>query len=179
MNTMINRNIFAFGGLLAALALILPASAFAWVEYGAFYATPAPHSQLYYQPMYAYAATPVLNDYQSYPSARYPNYDTNPSYYSHGNNQFMPQYTYSASYPQYNNAYPQPYGGYQYGPYQPYGQNVSMFGQPVPYSYGYPTGDVEPWTGGQLCTFPDYDGRAICGSNPSQRIYDHWTGTWY
>jgi hypothetical protein len=165
-------------GLLAVVFSVLPLSANAYVEYGAFYATPAPHSQLYYQPMYAYAATPVLNDYQhnsyGYGSPQY-SYDTHPGYYAE--NYYLPQYqTYSHSYPQYNYAYPQAYNPI---PPAPYGQGANMYGQPVPYSYGYPTGETVPWTGGQLCEFPDYDGRALCGSNPNQWIYDPWTGTWY
>lgn len=179
--------ILSISGLCAVLALfVMPLSTQAFVEYGAFYATPAPNSQLYYQPMYAYAATPVLNQYQSHPgsySSGYgygsrSNYDSNPSYYSYANNHYMPQYTHSATYPQYNYAYPQQYNS-PYATYAPYGQNVNMYGQSVPYSYGYPTGDTMPWLGGQMCTFPDYEGRALCGSNPSQRIYDHWTGSWY
>jgi hypothetical protein len=168
--------------VLVAALIVMPSSVSAFVEYGAFYATPAPYSQLYYQPMYAYAATPVLNKYQQgsgYGYGSYTNYDTNPSYYSYANNQYLPQYgNYSASYPQYNYAYPQQYNN-PFATYAPYGQNVSQFGQPVPYNYGYPTGDTMPWIGGQMCVFPDYEGRALCGSNPSQKVYDYWTGTWY
>lgn len=162
----------------AIVFMISPSFAAAFVEYGAFYTTPAPHAQLYYQPMYAYAASPVLNNYQQYPSsyqsASY-SYNNSPGYY--GSNYYLPQYQgYSYTYPQYNYAYPQTYNPI---PPAPYGQNVNMYGQNVPYSYGYPTGETVPWIGGQLCEFPDYDGRALCGSNPNQWIYDPWTGSWY
>ena len=169
---------------LVFLGIAMPASAFAYVDYGAYYYTPAPNSQAYYQPMYAYSYAPVQNSapqqnqyvynsipqqYNQYPQQQYNQYPQQ---------QYSPQYSYNQ--PQYN-SYPS--NGYQqypsYNSYPQYGQNSNMYGQNVPYSYGYPTGDTVPWIGGQLCEFPDYDGRALCGSNPNQYIYDPWTGSWY
>lgn len=169
------RTIARIVSLFAIVFVTTPQFISAYVEYGAFYTTPAPYSQLYYQPMYAYAATPVLNNYQQYPSSGYGYSHTYPGYYA--DNYFLPQYQgYSHTYPGFNYAYPQTYNPI---PPAPYGQNINRYGQPVPYNYGYPTGDTVPWTGGQLCEFPDYNGRALCGSNPNQWIYDPWTGSWY
>ncbi|OGG72527.1 hypothetical protein A3A38_04175 [Candidatus Kaiserbacteria bacterium RIFCSPLOWO2_01_FULL_53_17] len=146
----------SFAALIIAVGL--PISAFAYVEYGAYYYTPS-YAQMYYQPMYAYAYSPMQNSQQNtyiqYPQQYSYNYNP-PSYGSH------PQYTY----PQYN--YPQ-YSYPQHGYYS----------QPSPYFYGYPTGDTVPWLGGPMCYFPDYGGRAACGSNPNQWVYDPWTGSWY
>ena len=47
-----------------------------------------------------------------------------------------------------------------------------------PGSYGTPTGDTIPYVNEPLCYYPDY-GRASCYTDPRQRIYDYWTGTWY
>ncbi len=159
----VNRHMKLPISIVSALIITvsLPAAASAWVEYGAWYHTPAPHSQAYYQPMYAYSYAPAQSS-----QSTYINYPQN-------------NYSYGWGAPSY--AYPQqPYMPYapQYS-YAPYGSNYNMYGQQVPYSYGYPTGETVPLIGGQLCDFPDYDGRALCGSNPNQRIYDHWTGTWY
>jgi len=158
------------------IAAGLPISTFAWVDYGAYYSTPGPYSQMYYQPMYAYAWAPSLSSSNHYPQQRssysapqysYPQYNNYPQQQQYNYPQYnqYPQQQYS--YPQYNT--PQ----YNYYPQQ------THYTQPVPYSYGYPTGDTAPWTGEQLCTFPDYNGRAACGSNPNQWIYDPWTGSWY
>ena len=143
----------------ALVVTVLPSFASAYVEYGAYYTTPAPYYQQYYQPMYAYSWSPAQSS---------SNHSYQPQYYG------APQY----SYPQYNsysqNYYPQQYTAPQYNYYP-----QQTYSQPVPYSYGYPTGDSVPWIGGQLCDFPDYNGRAACGSNPNQWIYDPWTGSWY
>jgi hypothetical protein len=214
MNTARSISYASVLGVLFAIAFILPTATQAYVDYGAFYSTPAPNSQTYYQPMYAYAASPVLNNqgpYQQqnqygYGAPQNQNqygYSMPQNQYSYGSqnqyiynntpiNQYQPQYQqqyypqqYSQqySYPQYN-SYPQygysSYPSSSYGStYGMYGQNSNMYGQNVPYSSGYPTGDTVPWIGGQLCEFPDYDGRALCGSNPNQYIYDPWTGSWY
>ncbi len=146
--------------LLAAVVLIMsPVAAQAAVNYGAWYYTPAPYNQPYYQPMSAYAYAPSQNTtiYQ-------PNYAYQPSYQSMS---YPQQYGYDG-YQGYSH-YPQNYGYGGYGHYT----------QPSPIHPGYGTGETMPWLGGELCTFPGYDGRAICGSNPRQYIYDHWTGTWY
>ncbi len=145
----------------AVLVIISPLAVNAYVEYGAWYQGPAPYYQQYYQPMYASAYAPSQNTtiYQ-------PNYQSQP--------QFL-----SMSYPQYG------YQNYGYGGYQNYSyypQNYGGYGyqaQPSPVHPGYRTGETMPWLGGELCTFPGYEGRAICGSNPRQYVYDHWTGTWY
>jgi hypothetical protein len=158
MNTMTAR--IGILGTALVFAAFLPLFADAWVDYGAYYYTPAPHSQAYYQPMYAYSYAPAQssqNTYINYPQQQ--NYSFGYGAPSYG----YPHYGYA---PQYQ------YPSYGYG-----GSN--MYGQNVPYSYGYPTGDTVPWIGGQLCEFPDYDGRALCGSNPNQWIYDPWTGSWY
>lgn len=174
----------------------VPASTFAWVDLGAYYFTPAPNSQVYHQPLYAYS---------SYGPARVSggSSGSGSGYGNQGGYGYAPQYT-SNNYPMQNNygygaqqynytpiSYSHGYGGSSYQPYsyyaptsyQPYGGyyggGMNMYGQNVPYSYGYPTGDTVPLIGGPLCTFPDHPGRALCGSNPSQRIYDPWTGTWY
>lgn len=165
-----------------SLVLVLPISASAYVDYGAYYYTPAPNSQAYYQPMYAYSASPVLNQgvgkqntYINYPQQNY-SYGYSQQQYSY------PQYNSYQQYPHYNSYPSYSYQQYQqypsYNSYQPYGGG-NMYGQNVPYSYGYPTGDTVPLIGGQLCEFPDYDGRALCGSNPNQWVYDPWTGSWY
>lgn len=156
--------------VLAALIITvsLPAAASAWVEYGAWYYTPAPHSQAYYQPMYAYSYSPAQGSQQN-------------TYIQHPQQQnYYPQQNYPSNWgqPSYG-YYPQNQYSYPNHSYAPYGSNVNMYGQQVPYSYGYPTGETVPLIGGQLCEFPDYDGRALCGSNPNQWIYDPWTGSWY
>lgn len=148
---------FMGSALLGFVALIVPFSTFAWVEYGAWYHTPQPYSQAYYQPMYAYAYAPQQGSQNTYINYGYPQQYS----YSHT----APSYNY---YPQYGYGYAPTYGYPQYG-YGSYG----------PSGYGYPTGDTVPWIGGQLCEFPDYNGRALCGSNPNQWIYDPWTGSWY
>lgn len=170
---------FATPLVLALVLGIVPAFASAYVDYGAFYSTPAPYSQMYYQPMYAYAASPVLNQGVGKQNT-YVNYSQqNYSYGYYPQQQYnYPQYNSYQQYPQYN-SYPQ-YQYPSYNSYQPYYGGGNMYGQQnVPYSYGYPTGDTVPLIGGQLCEFPDYDGRALCGSNPNQWVYDPWTGSWY
>ncbi len=177
---------------------ILPSAVSAYVDYGTYYQTPAPHSQLYYQPMYAYASSPVLNhqvsapqqnqySYNSYPQQNYypqQQYSQYGQYSQPYTQQYQPQqYSYN-QYPQYNSypysSYSQPWNqGYSNYSNGWSGQGVNMYGQNVPYSYGYPTGETVPLIGGPLCDFPDYDGRALCGSNPNQYIYDPWTGSWY
>ena len=157
MNTMTAR--IGLTSIFSALILVsfVPFLADAWVDYGTYYYTPAPHSQAYYQPMYAYAYAPAQSSQNTY--ITYPQQNS----FGYGAPAYAPQY-YTPSY-----SYAPTYG---YGGYNRYGQNV-------PYSYGYPTGDTVPWIGGQMCEFPDYDGRALCGSNPNQWIYDPWTGSWY
>lgn len=153
--------------LLAAVLIIMgPLTASAYVDLGAWYYTPAPYSQPYYQPLYAYSYAPSQNTtiYQ-------PNYQYQPSY------QYQqmghPQYGYqNYGYQNYGYGYPN-YQSYSYG--GGYGYQA----QPSPIHPGYRTGETMPWLGGELCTFPGYEGRAICGSNPRQYVYDHWTGTWY
>jgi hypothetical protein len=150
--------------LIAAVLIITgPLAADAAVNYGAWYYTPAPYNQPYYQPMSAYAYAPAQNTtiYQ-------PNYQYQPQYQSMSYPQYGYQ-NYGYGYPNYQNYsyYPQNYGSYGYQ------------AQPSPVHPGYPTGETMPWLGGELCTFPGYEGRAICGSNPRQYVYDHWTGTWY
>lgn len=160
---------FASASLFALFVMIaIPFMADAWVEYGAYYYTPAPHSQAYYQPMYAYSYSPAQSSQSTY--INYPQQN----YYPQQNNAFG----YGAPYSYQPYSYPQYYGAPSYG-FAPYGSYSNMYGQPVPYSYGYPTGDTVPLIGGQLCEFPDYDGRALCGSNPNQWVYDPWTGSWY
>jgi hypothetical protein len=158
-------------GTALVFAAFLPLFADAWVDYGAYYYTPAPHPQAYYQPMYAYSYAPVQssqNTYINQPQQQNYSFGYGAPSYGYPQNSYVPQYTPSYSYaPQYQ--YP------SYG----YGGGYNMYGQNVPYSYGYPTGDTVPLIGGQLCEFPDYDGRALCGSNPNQWIYDPWTGSWY
>lgn len=184
--------------ILATVFFATPHAVSAYVDYGTYYQTPAPHSQLYYQPMYAYASSPVLNHQMSAPQQNqyfYNSYPPQQNYYPqqqysqygqyaqpYSQQWYQPQqYSYN-QYPQYN-SYPS--YGQSWNPSQPnyanapYGQGVNMYGQNVPYSYGYPTGETVPLIGGQLCEFPDYNGRALCGSNPNQYIYDPWTGSWY
>lgn len=75
-------------------------------------------------------------------------------------------YGFSYYYPYLYNPYYYEYGTYGYGSSYYYGN----------YYYGYPTGDTV-W-GNQLCYYPSY-GRAYCGFDPNQTVYDPWTGTWY
>lgn len=180
--------------ILASSAGILPNVVSAYVDYGTYYQTPAPRSQLYYQPMYAYASSPVLNRQVSAPQQNqyfYNSYPQTQNYYPQQYQQPHMQYGQPYSQPYSYNQYPQSnsHSSYSYSqPWNPsypnysnapYGQGVNQYGQNVPYSYGYPTGDTVPLIGGQLCDFPDYNGRALCGSNPNQYIYDPWTGSWY
>ncbi len=174
MDTMTAR-IGSIGTTALVLAAFLPLFADAWVDYGTYYYTPAPHSQAYYQPMYAYSYAPVQSTQSTsinYPQQNYsygaPSYGYGAPSYGYPQNSYVPQQYYSPSY-----SYAPSYG------YGGYGGGYNMYGQNVPYSYGYPTGDTVPWIGGQMCDFPDYDGRALCGSNPNQWIYDPWTGSWY
>lgn len=160
---------------------ILPLSASAWGGYGAGYQGTASNYQPYYQPMqpmqpmYAYAYSPAQSYQSTYINYPQQNYSYGyPQQYSYGYG--APQYSYypqQYSYPQYN-SYPQ----YSYPNYG-YGGGYGGGGGYGPSGYGTPTGDTNPWLGGELCTFPGYDGRANCGSNPRQFVYDHWTGTWY
>jgi hypothetical protein len=156
----------------AFLLLFMPFSAFAMVEYGAWYHTPQPYSQTYYQPMYAYAYAPAQQGSQN-------------TYINYG---YPQQYSYNYAMPSYNSySYPQQYQYPQYNSYPSYNSYPYSYGYPSygggygygPSGYGYPTGDTAPWIGGQLCNFPDYNGRALCGSNPNQWVYDPWTGSWY
>lgn len=77
---------------------------------------------------------------------------------------YQPTYSYAPIYPT------------QQAYYGPYNANGSVR---YPYSYGTPTGDTVPIIGGALCYYSDYGGRAPCDSDPMQRIYDPWTGSWY
>jgi len=149
----------------AVLVVMSPFAASAYAEYGAWYQGPAPYYQPYYQPMYAHAYAPSQNT-----SIYQPNYQYQPQYQTMSYPQYGYQ-NYGYGYPSYQNYsyYPQNYGYGGYG-YQ---------AQPSPVHPGYPTGETMPWLGGELCTFPGYEGRAVCGSNPRQYVYDHWTGTWY
>ena len=156
--------------LLAAVLMIMsPLAASAAVNYGVWYHTPAPYSQPYYQPMSAYAYAPSQNTTIYQPSYQYQPQYQSMSYPQYGQNYGYSNYGYG--YPSYNSGF-QNYGYY---PQQNYGQ----YAQPSPVHPGFPTGETMPWLGGELCTFPGYEGRAICGSNPRQYVYDHWTGTWY
>ena len=153
---------------------VMPLSASARVDYGAWYTTPAPYHQQYYQPMYAYAYAPAQSSQNTY--INYPQQN-----YSYG--QYPQQNSYSYGAPSYN-YYPQQYSYPQYNTYPNYGYGGGYGGDNSyghsygPSGYGYPTGDTVPLIGGPLCEFPDY-GRAACGSNPRQFVYDSWTGTWY
>lgn len=146
--------------------IMSPVMAEAAVNYGAWYYTPAPSSQPYYQPMSAYAYAPSQNTTIYQPSYQYqPQYQAGyPQQYGYQN------YGYSYPTQQNYNYYPQNYG---------YGGGYGGYAQQSPVHPGYRTGETMPWLGGELCTFPGYEGRAICGSNPRQYVYDHWTGTWY
>lgn len=173
--------------ILVTVFFATPHRVSAYVDYGTYYQTPAPHSELYYQPMYAYASSPVLNHQVSAPQQNQYLYNSYPQTQNYHSQQYASQYQQPYTqqwYQPQQYSYPQ----YSYGQWNPtspnyanapYGQGVNMYGQNVPYSYGYPTGETVPLIGGQLCEFPDYDGRALCGSNPNQYIYDPWTGSWY
>ena len=93
-----------------------------------------------------------------------------PASYGYGGG-YGPNYGYG--YPTVTNGYyPQPSYGYSTGPYAGYyGANNP------PIDVGYYTGDHDTF-GGAICYYADY-GRADCGSNPRQPVYDAWTGTWY
>ncbi len=171
---------FMRSGAIVFVALLMPFSTFAYVEYGAYYYTPG-YAQMYYQPMYAYSYSPQQSMHQN-TYIQYPQYQQQPAF-AYG----APQYGYGypqQQYPQPYNYYPQynyaPQYSYGYYPQQNYGYSQYHYpSQWGPSGYGYPTGDTVPWIGGPLCEFPDYDGRALCGSNPNQWVYDPWTGSWY
>lgn len=169
--------------LIAGILMITsPFATSAYVDYGSWYQGPNANQQ-YYQPMYAFASygraqvTPTgsANQYpyqswQQAPQFAQANYGYGyPSYQSYS---YYPQnYGYGGY-----NYYPQNYGYNSYSQNYDYGGNSSLSS---PIHPGYPTGEIMPWLGGELCTFPGYEGRAKCGSNPRQYVYDHWTGTWY
>lgn len=175
MNTMTARIGFLSTSMALVFAAFLPFFADAWVDYGTYYYTPAPNSQAYYQPMYAYSYAPAQSSQNTYIN--------NPQQQNYAFGYGAPSYGYpqQPSYPQQYPQYQSP--SYSYAPSYGYGGGYdggyNMYGQNVPYSYGYPTGDTVPLIGGQLCEFSDYDGRALCGSNPNQWVYDPWTGSWY
>lgn len=84
-------------------------------------------------------------------------------------------YDYSYYYSPYQYYYPQYY--YPSYSYDSYGYSGGYSSTPTPYARSYPTGDTD-FFGTQICYWEGY-GRADCGSNPRQPVYDIWTGTWY
>ena len=101
-----------------------------------------------------------------------------PTYQGYGQNYQQP-YQYM-NYPQSYNAgyYPQTYQQPTYNTGYSNGNGLFVPYPRYPGSYGTPTGDTIPYVNEPLCYYPDY-GRASCYTDPRQRIYDYWTGTWY
>lgn len=146
----------------------------------------AQYYQQYYQPQYQqpsyqyqqqpsyYTAMPsmyaspyvTVNAYagNGYGSPQYPSYYSQPDPYSY-QYQYQPQQQYYQ--PQYQ------YQQQQQNSYRPSRSSASSYG---PGPVGQPTGDTV-W-GNDMCYYPGY-GRAFCGFDPTQKIYDPWTGTWY
>lgn len=130
-----------------------------------------PNSYTYYPGSYGY---PAYDYYQYIPVMPYvsvyaPQTNYQPSYaYQQQQQQQSGGYSYpGSSYPLF---YPQ--SAYRYGRY-----GYPSYGSMMYPEQGYFTGDYDAFQS-PICYFPSY-GRADCGSDPRQPVYDVWTGTWY